>query len=65
MRSAATRILTAAGIAAPLLYAAAVIYCGAVRPGYNPVTQFMSELAERGSSTEGVMRITPSIFPAC
>lgn len=63
MRSAATRILTAAGIAAPLLWAAAVIYCGAVRPGYNPVTQFISELAERGSSTESVMRITAFYLP--
>jgi hypothetical membrane protein len=63
MRSVATRILTAAGIAAPLLWAAAVIYCGAVRPGYNPVTQFISELAERGSSTESVMRITAFYIP--
>jgi hypothetical membrane protein len=63
MRSAATRILTAAGIAAPLLWAAAVIYCGAVRPGYNPVSQFMSELAERGSSTESVMRVTGFYLP--
>ncbi len=63
MRSAATRMLTAAGIAAPVLWAAAVIYCGAVRPGYNPVTQFISELAERGSPTEGVMRITAFYLP--
>lgn len=63
MRNAAARILTATGIAAPLLWAAAVIYCGAVRPGYNPVTQFMSELAERGSPTESVMRITAFYLP--
>ena len=63
VRSTATRILTATGIAAPLLWAAAVIYCGAVRPDYNPVTQFMSELAERGSPTESVMRITAFYLP--
>jgi hypothetical membrane protein len=63
MRSAATRILTAAGIVAPLLWAGAVIYCGAIRPGYNPVTQFISELAERGSPTESVMRIAAFYLP--
>jgi hypothetical membrane protein len=63
MRNAATRILTAAGIAAPLLWAAAVTYCGAVRPGYHPVTQFISELAERGSPTESVMRIAAFYLP--
>ncbi|MCX6552594.1 MAG: DUF998 domain-containing protein [Acidobacteria bacterium] len=58
MRSFATRILGAAGIAAGVAWAGAVIGCGAIRPGYNPVSQFVSELAERGSSTEAVMRIT-------
>jgi hypothetical protein len=58
MQGIATRILAAAGIAAGIAWAGAVVCCGAVRPGYNPVTQFVSELAERGSSTEAVMRIT-------
>ena len=63
LSKAATRILTAAGIVAPLLWAAAVVYCGASRPGYDPVNQFISELAERGSSTESVMRITGFYLP--
>ncbi len=63
MRTVTNRIFTTAGIAAPVLWAAAVIYCGAVRPGYNPVTQFISELAERGSPTESVMRITGFYLP--
>lgn len=63
MRSIATRILAAAGIAAGVAWAGAVIYCGAIRPGYNPVTQFVSELAERGSSTETVMRIAGFYLP--
>jgi hypothetical membrane protein len=63
MRSGGSRILAAAGIAAPLLWAGAVIYCGAARPGYSHVTQFMSELAERGSSTESVMRIAGFYLP--
>lgn len=59
----ATRILNAAGIVAPLLWAGAVVYCGATRPGYNAVNQFISELAERGSSTESLMRITGFYLP--
>ena len=57
MRGAATRVLTLAGIMAPVVYVGAVIYCGAMRPGYDHVTQFMSELAERGSPTEMTMRV--------
>jgi len=63
MRSAVTRILAAAGIAAGLAWAGAVMYCGAIRQGYDPVNQFVSELAERGSSTEFVMRITGFYVP--
>ena len=63
MRSAPLRILAAAGIVAPVLWAAAVIYCGAIRPGYDPVNQFISELAERGSPTESLMRTTGFYLP--
>jgi hypothetical protein len=63
MRGIATRILAAAGIAAGVAWAGAVICCGAIRPGYNPVSQFVSELAERGSSTEALMRITGFCVP--
>lgn len=58
MRTEDSRVLAAAGIAAPVVWAGAVIYGGASRPGYNPVTQFVSELAERGSPAELLMRIT-------
>ena len=63
MRGIAIRVLAAAGIAAGVAWAGAVVSCGAIRPGYNPVTQFVSELAERGSSTEAVMRITGFVVP--
>lgn len=63
MRSEKSRIFAAAGIAAPLLWAGAVIYCGSVRPGYSHVTQFISELGERGSSTESIMRIAGFYLP--
>ncbi len=63
MHRATTRIYTAAGIAAPIVWAAAWIYCGSIRPSYNPITQAISELAERGSATESVMRITAFYLP--
>jgi len=44
------------GMLAPVLWAAAIIVCGAMRPEYSHVRQFISELGERGSSTELVMR---------
>src|SRR5688572_22335432 len=44
------------GMLAPLLWASAIIYCGSARPGYSHFAQYISELGERGSSTELVMR---------
>lgn len=44
------------GICAPVLWASIIIFCGSVRPEYSHFTQFISELGERGSSTEFIMR---------
>jgi hypothetical membrane protein len=44
------------GILAPLLWASAIVFCGSLRPGYGHLTQYISELGERGSSTELIMR---------
>lgn len=44
------------GIAAPVLWAAAIIFCGSLRPEYNHLTQYISELGERGSTTEYLIR---------
>jgi hypothetical membrane protein len=44
------------GVFAPLLWAAAIILCSSLRPGYSHLTQYISELGERGSSTELIMR---------
>lgn len=44
------------GILAPVLWAAAIIFCGSLRPEYNHLTQYISELGERGSSTELIIR---------
>jgi hypothetical protein len=63
MRSGTARLLGAAGIVAPVLWTATVIYCGAVTPGYDPVNQFISELGARGSRTEYVMRVLGMALP--
>jgi hypothetical membrane protein len=44
------------GVLAPLLWAAAIAFCGTLRPGFSHFTQYISELGERGSSTELLMR---------
>jgi hypothetical membrane protein len=50
------RIGNLCGIFAPVLWALAIIFCGSLRPEYSHLTQFVSELGERGSSTEFIMR---------
>lgn len=44
------------GMLAPALWAGAIAYCGALRPGFSHYHQYISELGERGSSTELIMR---------
>jgi hypothetical membrane protein len=44
------------GMLAPVWWACAIIYCGAVRPGFSHYRQYISELGERTSSTEFIMR---------
>ena len=44
------------GIFAPLVWAFAIIFCGTLRSGYSHYAQYISELGERGSSTELIMR---------
>ena len=44
------------GVLAPLLWACAIIFCGSLRPEYSHFNQYISELGERGSSTEFIMR---------
>lgn len=44
------------GLVAPLLWAAAIVLAGELRPGFDHVSQYISELGERGSSTEIFMR---------
>lgn len=44
------------GILAPVLWVSAIIFCGSLRPEYSHFSQYISELGERGSSTEFIMR---------
>jgi len=44
------------GVLAPVLWAAAIVFCGSLRPEFSHYAQYISELGERGSSTEIVMR---------
>lgn len=44
------------GLVAPILWAAMIVITGELRPGFDHVAQYISELGERGSSTEFPMR---------
>ena len=50
------KIGNASGILAPVVWAAAIIYCGALRPEFSHYHQYISELGERTSVTEFIMR---------
>jgi len=58
-----TRVLTAGGIVAPLLWGIAVVYSGSVFPGYSHAHQYISELAARGSPSERVMQLAGFVIP--
>ena len=55
-RSLALKAGILCGVLAPLLWASAIVFCGTLRPGFNHFAQYISELGERGSSTEFLMR---------
>ena len=44
------------GVLAPLLWVSVIVLSGTLRPGYSHFAQYISELGERGSSTELLMR---------
>ena len=50
------RVGIACGVLAPVLWAAGIAICAALRPQFSHYTAYISELGERGSSTELVMR---------
>ena len=57
------RVLNAAGIAAPVLWVAAVVYIGSLRPEYSHSRQYISELAARGTPTQHLMQVAGFLLP--
>jgi hypothetical membrane protein len=51
-----SRLGNACGMLAPVLWAAAIVYCGSLRPEFSHYRQYISELGERAGSTELLMR---------
>lgn len=49
------RFLALGGVIGPALFAVVVVICGALRPGYNHMTQFISELGAQGTSHAAIM----------
>ena len=49
------RLLLLTGLSGPLLFAISVVFVGSLRPDYNHVNQFMSELGETGGHFAWVM----------
>ena len=63
MHRAVARVLNAAGIAAPVLWVAALVYIGSLRPEYSHSRQYISELAARGTSTQHLMQVAGFLLP--
>lgn len=57
-----TQLLAICGIIGPALYTLVMIIIGLLRPGYNPITQHMSELGEVGGSNAMIMNIAGFIM---
>ena len=63
MPRAVARALNAAGIAAPLLWLAAFVSIGNLRPEYSHSRHYISELAARGTSTQHLMQVAGFFLP--
>lgn len=50
------RVGLGCGLLAPLLWAAVIVIAGEMRPGFDHLQQYISELGERGSATGPLMR---------
>jgi hypothetical membrane protein len=50
-------VLVAGGILAPILWVTVFLSVGSLRPGYSHTRQYISALAERGSSTQLLMQV--------
>lgn len=60
-----TRILLAFGFAAAVVFIGSSVVLGALLPGYNPISQTISELGESGSPFEIIFRIVILLEATC
>ena len=56
-------MLNAAGIAAPVLWVAAFVSIGSLRPEYSHARQYISELATRGAPNQHLMQVVGFFLP--
>ena len=56
-------MLVAGGILAPILWVTVFLYVGSLRADYSHTRQYISALAERGSSTQHLMQVTGFLVP--
>jgi hypothetical membrane protein len=56
-------VLNAAGIAAPMLWVAAFVSIGRLRPEYSHYRHYISELAARGTPTQHLMQFAGFLLP--
>jgi hypothetical membrane protein len=62
-RRTVERALNVAGITGPLLWVAAVVSVGSLRPEYSHYRHYISELAARGTPTQHLMQVVGFILP--
>lgn len=55
-QEAASGVGLLCGLVAPVLWVGVIVVAGEMRPGFDHVRQYISELGERGSTTESFMR---------
>jgi hypothetical membrane protein len=55
MKKRNSGILALGGIAGPVLFSMTTLICGGLRPGYDHVANFISELGATGTSNENLM----------
>jgi hypothetical membrane protein len=53
------------GLVAPLLWVTVIGLAGALRPGFDHVSQYISELGERGSATAAFIRYAGFVATGC
>ena len=56
------KMITVSGVLAPVLYIAAVVLGGALHPGYDHVSRFVSELLEAGAPNKGLLNPLFSLY---